>query len=237
MTHPRAHGRRRCGPVHVTHHIVCRHRIEVEVWPTATEVYFKDERYADPVNTQARFDAVVFNGATAKVNWEVQDLAGNPGAGSIDPSGLYVAPPKGSLPHGLTEVISATSAEDPLRKAFAWVTLIGRGPAPVPEPRIEIWPKQAYLYYPQGHDNGYIDASNKMQLFRAAFRNGPSSQIEWLVDNTVQAAAGNAPWFLYQVTGSGPTRVVAVAARIKNQPSIRDDARVVQINYSWPGLV
>jgi hypothetical protein len=223
--------------VNVVHHVVCRHQIEVEIWPAAAEVYFRDERFAEPVNTQVRFDAVVHNATTAKVKWEVRDLTGTRGAGSIDPSGLYVAPPKGSLPHGLTEVVVATPVEDPLRKAFAWVTLIGCGPAPVPEPHIEIWPKQAYLYYPDGYDNAYMDPSNRMRLFRAALRNSPTSEVEWLVDNVVQVAAGTAPWFLYQVTGFGITRAVAVATRIKGQPHVRGEARVIQINYSWPGLV
>lgn len=221
----------------VFHQIVCQHQIEVEVWPANAEVYFRDERYTDPVNTQVRFHASVYNGMSSKVNWDVQDPAGNPGAGSIDPTGLYLAPPKGSLSHGTTDIIIATAAENPFRKAYAFVTLIGNGPEPIPHPTVEIFPRQAYLYYPQGHDNAYIDQSNTQQLFRATIRHSTGTAVEWLVDSVVQGGAGTAPWFLYQVTGSGSPKVVRVSVRLSTQPAIIDEAKVIQINYTWPGLV
>ena len=221
---------------HVYHQMVCQHQIEIEVWPTNAELYFLDERHVDPVNTQVRFQASVYNGMGSKVHWEVQNIAGNPGVGSIDPTGLYIAPLKGSYPHGLTDIVIATSAEDHFRKAYAFVTLIGEGPEPPPQPTIEIFPKHTYLYYPQGEDNAYIDASNKQQMFRATIRHA-GTQVEWLVDSVVQGGAGTTPWFRYQVTGSGPMKVVTIAARLLGQPTIIDEAKVIQINYSWPGLV
>lgn len=223
--------------VHVWHEMLCEHQIEVEVWPENAELYFQDERFVDPVNTQVRFDAVVYNGSTSKVTWTVQDLAGNSGAGSIDPAGLYVAPPKGSLPHGLTDVVVATPVENPLRKAFAFVTLIGRGPEPVSQPSVEIFPKRIDLYYPQGHDNSYIDASNTMQMFRAFIRDSSSQTVEWLVDHAVQPGAGPDPWFLYQVTGSGSLTIRTVTVRLQSHPTVQDEAKVIQMNYDWPGLV
>ena len=45
----------------------------------------------------------------------------------FDPTGLYRAPDKGTLPTGTTDVVVATARADPLRKAFAWVTLVGLG--------------------------------------------------------------------------------------------------------------
>lgn len=221
---------------HVVHDIVCQHQLEVEVWPANAEVYFRDERHVDPVNTQVRFQASVYNGSTNKVNWDVQDIAGNPGAGSIDATGLYVAPPKGSFPHGLTDIVIATAAESPFRKAYAFVTLIGEGPEPPPLPMIELFPKQVYLYYPQGHDNAYIDSSNTEQMFRASVRHSDSS-VQWLVDGVVQPGAGSDPWFLYQVTGTGSHKVVTISTRLSAQPTIVDEAKVIQINYDWPGLV
>jgi hypothetical protein len=220
--------------VDIFHHVVCRHQVEVEVWPPQAEVYFQDEKWVDPINTQLRFEAAVFNSA-AGVSWEVRDLAGNPGAGSIDASGLYQAPPKGSLPSGFTDIVVATATEDPLRKAFAWVTLLGEGPEPAPAPSIEIWPKRAYLYYPQGQHNSYIDDSNKMQLFRTTLRNSATSEVDWLVNGVVQGGIVE-PWFLYKVSGSGATQKVTIRARIKNQPTVYDEAKVIQINYFWPGL-
>ena len=219
------------------HQVVCQHQIEVEVWPANAEVYFRDERYADPVNTQVRFHASVYNGMSSKVNWAVQDSAGNPGAGSIDPTGLYLAPPKGSLSHGTTDIIIATAAESPFRKAYAFVTLMGNGPEPLLQPILEIFPKQAYLYYPQGHDNAYIDQSNTQQLFRATIRHSSGTAVQWLVDSVVQSGAGTVPWFLYQLTGSGASKVVTISARLQTQPAILDEAKAIHLNYSWPGLV
>ena len=230
------HCRHHSPSYHIYHQLVCQHQVEVEVWPADAELYFVDEQYANPVNTQVRFQASVYNGMNSKVNWEVQDIAGNPGVGSIDPTGLYVAPPKGSHPHGLTDIVIATAAESPFRKAYAFVTLIGKGPEPLSQPTVEVSPKQVYLYYPQGEDNAYIDISNKQQMFRATVRHA-GTQVEWLVDSVVQGGAGTAPWFLYQVTGSGPMQVVTVAARLLGQPAIIDEAKVIHINYSWPGLV
>lgn len=203
----------------------------MDISPPRAEVCFQDERWVNPIHTQVRFEAAVYN-STSGVTCEVRDLAGNPGAGSIDASGMYQAPPRGSLPSGSTDVVVATSAEDPLRKAFAWVTLLGE---PAPTPTIEIWPKSVHLYYPQGQQNEYIDESNTMQLFRATLRDSPTSEVDWLVDGVVQFGIVE-PWFLYKVTGSGGTQVVSVRARIKSQPTVYDDAKVVKINYTWPKM-
>lgn len=218
----------------VFHHVICRHEVEVEIYPAQAELNFKDERSTNLINKQIRFDAIVYNSCNG-VDWEVRDLAGSPGAGSIDASGLYQAPPKGSLTSGLTDVVVATSRENPLRKAFAWVTLIGQGPEAIVGPTIEIWPKRINLYYPQGADNDYIDDSNKMQLFRSILRHSSSSDIDWLVNGSVQQS-GTEPTFLYQLLGAGVTQEVTIRARINAQPSIYDDAKVIQLNYLWPGL-
>ncbi len=211
----------------------------MEVWPPRTEVYFQDERFVHPIDTQVRFEAVVYNALKPTVTWEVRGLAGSPGLGSIDESGLYHAPPKGSLPSGHTEMVIATPTEEPLRKAYAWVTLVGEGPQPAPAPRIEIWPKRVHLYYPQStladHRNSLIDDSNKQQLFEAKIWNSSVSQVEWRVDNVVQGGITD-PWFLYQVSGSGSTEMVSVTAAIQGQPAVVDEARVIQINYFWPRM-
>ena len=231
--HCRHHG----GIYHVIHDVVCQHQTEVEVWPARAEVYFLDERFVDPVNTKVRFQAAVYNSLSSKVHWEVQDLSGHPGAGTIDSTGLYLAPPKGTLAHGTTEIIIATSAESPFRKAYAFVTLIGDGPEPLPQPTIEIFPKQVSLYYPQGHDNAYIDESNTRQLFRAIARPDSEAGVEWLVDAIVQGGTGLKSWFLYQVSGSGNMKVTTVSVRLQGSPTIIDEAKVIQMNYEWPGLV
>jgi hypothetical protein len=230
--------------IDVVHHVVCRHRVEVEIWPARAEVNFRDERSVNPVNTQVRFEALLYN-TTAGVRWDVRDLAGNPGAGSIDVSGLYQAPPKGSLPSGWTDVVVASAVDDPLRRAYAWVTLVGDGPAPVPPARIAISPKTACLYFPGNQGpadrNEFIDISNTMQVFRATLRDSPTSDIEWFVHD-----AGTPPpmvpapnpepssLFRYVVTGSGATKVVVVTARITAEPAVADSAKIVVTNYRWP---
>jgi hypothetical protein len=242
---------RPCAPLHVVHRVQCRHQIEVEVWPAQAEVYFRDERYIDPASTQVRFSAAVYNGASERVTWQVLDLAGNPGAGSIDAGGLYRAPPKSSLPHGTTEMVVARAVDDPLRSAYAWVALIGDGPLPQPLPRLEIAPKQVHLYYPNNgnaqaaiaahRDNGFIDVSNKMQRFRAWLRDSPTSVVEWRVDGILRHT-GSDLFFLYDLTDHGPTQgsdgvEVRVEARIVSAPAIRDAAQVILLNYTWPGIL
>jgi len=226
--------------IDVVHHVVCRHQVEVEIWPPRAEVNFRDEHGANPINTMVRFEATVYNATHGGVTWEARDLAGNPGAGSIDASGLYRAPVKGTLQSGLTDVVVATANEDPLRKAYAWVTLVGKGPAPVPQPVIEIWPKSVSLYYPWNQTaddrNEFIDASNKMQMFRATIRNSAETQVEWRVNNVIQANGSPSSLFHYEVTGSGSTKVVVVTCRIQAQPAVRDNAKVIVINYRWPKM-
>lgn len=224
----------------VIHHVACRHQVEVEVWPARAEVYYRDDRAVNPINTQVRFEATLYNATYGGVNWEVRDLGGGAGAGSIDASGLYRAPLKGSLPSGFTDVVVATAAEDPLRKAYAWVTLVGDGPAPAPQPTILIWPKSLYLYYPGNSSandrNEFIDWSNTMQVFRATLADSPTSEVEWLVDGVLKPNPLPSELFRYEVTGAGSTKIVVVTARIKAQPSIKDEAKVVQINYTWPKM-
>jgi hypothetical protein len=161
--------------------------------------------------------------------------SGAPGAGTIDQQGLYRAPLKGGLPSGHTDLIVATAVEEPLRKAFAWVTVLGDGPEPLPAPLIEIWPKRAALYYQQGSHNAYIDESNKMQLFRAFPSFTTATGIDWLVNNVVQTS-GPEPTFLYKAPNTGATNQVTVRARLSAQPSVHDDAKVSQLNYIGPGL-
>ncbi len=239
MSNHSPHNFSRCTTGIVHHHMVCQHQIEVTVWPATAEVYFKDERYVNIINTQTRFKAVVYNALTDRVSWSVVGLDGLPGAGHIDQTGLYTAPPKGSFSHGLTDVIIATSVDDPFRKACGYVSLVGLGPLPAPTPEIEIFPKQAFLYYQSGKHNSYMDTSNKIQLFRATLRNSTSAEeIEWLENDTLVGTGFN-PWYLYSApTLSGAyVKVITISARIKNKPNIQDEAKVKLLDYKWPGVV
>lgn len=214
----------------VYHRVVCRHQVEIEVWPPRVEVHFNDDWTANPIDTQTRFEATVYNSDQGYL-WEVRALDGSPGQGTIDASGLYRAPTKGALPNGFTEIIVATAREDRLRRAYAWVTLVGFGPEPVTAPTVDIWPKRVNLYYRQGANNNYMDDSNKMRQFGAILRDSTDS-IEWLVNG---GSSGTGPWFLYQAPNTGGTNTVTIRARLQTQHSIFDEAKVLLLNYSWPG--
>jgi hypothetical protein len=163
----------------------------------------------------------------------VRDINGGPGQGTIDASGLYRAPPKGALASGTTELVIASSREDPLRKAFAWVTLVGLGPRPAKAAEVAIFPRRINLYYGQGANNDMIDGCNKRCQFQAiAFNTG--AQVEWLVNNALQGVVG--PWFLYQTPANGGAAVVTVRARLQGNPAVFDEAKVLQLNYDWPGV-
>jgi hypothetical protein len=223
-----------CQPV-VHHHSVCRHQIEVELLPASTEVYFADERYIDPINTQIRFSAFVYNAKNNNVTWQVTDITGGPGAGTIDPSGLYLAPSKGSIPHGHTDIVLATAKTDPTRRAYAKVTLIGHGPEPLPTPKLEIYPQVAHVYYQGGYGlhNNYIDISNKHQQFRSLIRHTALTEISWSVTGPGSINDGyyNAP-----SSGSAPT-TVKVHAQLTHDSSVKSEARIILLNYYWPGIV
>jgi hypothetical protein len=222
-------------PVEIVHHVTRRHRAEVEVSPARATATFADERAANPADTFVRFEATTFNACNTAVRWQVLNASGGPGAGTIDRTGLYAAPDYAPGLDGHTDVVVATLVEDPLRTAFAWVTLVGEGPWPAVEPTIQLRPKTAYLYYPGGHDNAYIDPSNTMQFFRAQIRDSGTTAVEWRVDGVVQAGE-TGELFLYKVTGSGGQKLVRVEARISGMAAVKDTAEVMQINYDWPGL-
>jgi hypothetical protein len=195
-------------------------------------VSFRDEWGANPADTVLRLEAGAVNARSSEVRWEVLAPDGGPGAGTVDASGLYRAPDWAPGLEGRTDVVTATLVEDPLRTAYAWVTLSGNGPAPVPVPRIQLRPKHAYLYYPSGADNAFIDASNTMQVFRATVRDAPAGPISWRVDGTPQAETGEQ--FLFRLTGAGGFDVVEISA---GAAGASDSARVTAINYVWPGKV
>jgi hypothetical protein len=226
---------RQIPAVRVVHHTICRHQIEVAVQPPRAELYWHDERWVDPINTQLRFEAVVFN-ADRGVIWQVLAPDGGPGHGTIDATGLYQAPDKGPLASGTTDVVVATVRADPLRKAFAWVTLVGLGPSPAPAPRIEIWPKFVTLFYETGNDNAYIDVTNKLWTFRAFPRHATNSSVQWSATLGIVVPGPDTTFGTYIPPGTGTTSGVTVTARLQANPSVSDDARVELRNYIWPGL-
>jgi len=218
--------------VDVIHHVVCRHQVEVEVSPPRAELYFGDERWTDLIDTQIRFEATVFNSELG-VHWQVYDAAGGPGAGTIDATGLYQAPAKGGVASGHTDVVVATSVEDPLRKAYAWITLIGEGPLQAPDPRIEIWPRRVNLYYATTNDNTYIDDSNKIQLFQATIWNSTIQTVTWQVHSGAGIIDANG---LYRAPNSGADQQLVIVRGYINSTTLYDEAKVVLLNYVWPGL-
>jgi hypothetical protein len=215
--------------MHCCRQLVCEHRVEVEIYPALAEVCFRDERYSQPENAIVQFQASVYNAPSSGVIWKVLDVHGGPGAGTIDAAGLYIAPLKGTLPFGLTDIVVATSADDPLRQAYARVAIVGLGPEPKPAPRVEVYPHRVYLYYPAGADNAYIDASNNMQLFRAIVHNGDPNLLTWAPGGPTGSE------FLYQLTGAGAEQTIHVTATLPG--GVGDWATVTLLNYNWPGIV
>jgi hypothetical protein len=224
---------RLCGSHTVVHHFVCRHRVEVEVWPATAELLFRDERHAHPVNTQVQFDATVYNAPTNRVVWQVNGLDGGPGAGTVDASGLYIAPEKGSLPYGFTELVTAVSVDDPFRRAHAQVVVVGLGPEPPPPPRVEVYPNRARLYHATGHHNDHIDDSNKMQLFRARLYHADPTLLSW-EKNAVPVASG--PEYLYKVAAADPSDF-HITVKLTTVAGVEARAKVSLLDYTWPGIV
>ncbi len=228
----------RCGPT-IVHDAVWRHRVEVAVSPPRAELYFHDERWIDPINTQIRFEAAVFNsqrGAT----WSVLSPSGGPGAGTIDETGLYRAPDMGGLHSGDTDIVVATSREDPLRKAYAWVTLVGEGPLVAPPPTLEIWPRSVTLYHWSGVDNPYMAQANKMRMFRAFPRNAASPSVTWVSSAGQIEVQSDTSFCAYLAPDTGwdpdsnQATIVTVTASLASKPSVTADAKVFLVNYDWP---
>ncbi|NLI83735.1 MAG: hypothetical protein GX443_18935 [Deltaproteobacteria bacterium] len=160
--------------------------------------------------------------------------------GTIDESGLYVAPIKGTAPYAATDIVIATSVDDPMRKAFARVALVGLGPEPSPDPRVEIYPKRSCVYYRGNNSsaihNEYIDMSNTRQLFRAALYHSESKELQWLRDGSV-VKSGSEPGYLYEpASDKGLPGTVKIAVRLAVDHDVKDETTVLLINYLWPGI-
>ncbi len=224
-------GRQRGGVTDVYHQIVCRHQVEIEVWPPRAEVHFIDDWTANPATTQVRFEAQVYNSSQG-FTWDVRGIDGGPGQGMIDAGGLYRAPPQVGIASGTTELVVATAREDPLRKAFAWVTLVGVGLKPAKPAEVAIWPPRVTLYYQQGAANRFISDCNKQCEFSASVYDS-GAPIEWLVDGAPQGVIG--PWFLYRTPPIGAGAEVTVTAQLQGQAAFAD-AKVSQFNFDWPGV-
>jgi hypothetical protein len=226
-----------CRPRRFDHWLVCQHQVEIEVWPASAEVYFRDERFADLVNTQARFEAAVYNAPNNEVKWEVRALDGSPGQGQVDSTGLYTAPNKGGLASGLTEIIVATPLADPSRQALAYVALVGRGPEPPSAATILVLPQRVNLYYRQGADSAWIDDSNQRQVFRAVVRNS-NSTLKWFVGSSAVPEAEHGALFYFEpAASSGPDTVIPIRAQLAADVSVSSEAKVVLVTYHWPGIV
>lgn len=206
------------------------------MWPATAEVAFRDERFTNPVNTEVQFHAAVYNAPSSAVVWRVHGLEGGPGRGTVDASGLYVAPLKDSLPYELTEIVSATAVDDPFRVAYASITVIGLGPEPKPAPHIEVYPRTVCLYYAVGNSgnnehNEYIDISNKMQLFRARVHHAAAPQVEWY-QGVNHLASGLE--YLYKAPNQGPVEKIEIEARLVAPAAAVAHASVLLLNYFWP---
>ena len=134
------------------------------------------------------------------------------------------------LPSGPTEVVVATAREDPLRQAFAWVTLVGDGPAPTPADGRTPAAHQPLL--PARVDNAYMDASNTM---RSSGRRRATPRTPGRVAGGQRPAAGRRPRVPLPGAGTvprrrhGPGPHPGPAGRLRRRPGL-------QLNYDWPGI-
>ena len=231
-------GHRRHSVEHIEHHIICRHQVEVAVWPPSAEVYYRDEPTVDPVNTQVRFDATVFNASSGGVTWSIHDPSGGPGAGSIDQAGLYTAPPKGAAPFVRTVIVVATSVEDPMRLATAFVTLVDAIPLPAPKPAIDVFPRHSVLYFNTTSDkNRYIDPSNKRQVFEAVVHRHDAPSVSWTLSGlgSLSTLATEPAGALYVAPSGGTTGMTAIiTATLNTVPPITAKADILLLSYTWP---
>lgn len=228
----------------VVREVRCIHQVEVEIWPSNAEVYFRNERYVDPVSTQVRFSAAVYNAAKDQVYWAVLNLDGGPGRGQIDASGLYTAPVHAPGVHGTTDVIVASAADDPTRRAYAHVTLVGAGPVAVAAPTIELFPRQAQLYYPAKNEtddpNRFIDVSNTRQLFRARVRDVNEGALTWQINGvpgtftTTLLDADRVCELVVSAAGAVPEQRIDISVRISAAPQVIARASARVSHYSWP---
>ncbi len=167
--------------------------------------------------------------------WRVHALDGGPGAGVIDETGLYIAPAKGSLPYGFTEIVSATSVDDPFRRAYAQVVVVGLGPKPPPPPRVEVFPKWVKLYHVDGHHNLYIDKATRNSFSEHLLFHADPSQLVWKKDGT---QVGTGPEYLYQVTNADKfEHEIDITVELSTTAGVKDHARVSLLDYLWPGIV
>jgi hypothetical protein len=221
----------------VIHHWICKHRIEIEVTPAQAEVNYRDEAYVDPLNTQIRFVATVYNAPSNRVKWMVINGSGQAGAGSIDADGLYTAPTKGTKPYAMTDIAVAVSQDDPTRKAYALVNLVGFGPEIQPEPTIMIYPRTVYAYYRgnvPGTYNQYIDPCNKEQMFQTIISDSDSDQVIWRRNGS--PVGSNDRWYLFVSDWSGQGDTILLTAQLMDHPAVSDTAIIRMINYHWPGI-
>jgi hypothetical protein len=225
-----------CTPRTFSHHITCQHQVEIEVWPKNAEVNFRDERYCNPTNTQVRFYATVFNASGCVVDWRVYALDGTPGLGIVDASGEYTAPETGFLTSGYTEVVVATSKDDPMRSAAAYVSVVGFGPEPQPVATISLLPRRASIYYREFYNNSFIDESNTMVMCEAIVHNSTTG-IVWKIDNAAAPDATSSRFYCYKAPLSGSDKTVIISADLNGSLSASAQAIITVVNYKWPGVI
>ena len=97
--HHHRRGRHRGVVTDVYHHIVCRHQVEIEVWPPRAEIHFRDDWTANVATTQVRFEAQVYNSTQGYV-WDVRDINGGRARARSTPRASIALRPRARLPAG-----------------------------------------------------------------------------------------------------------------------------------------
>jgi len=113
---------------------------------------------------QQQFTATVINGGSQTVNWSAS-------MGTIDSTGLYVAPTSVATP--TTASVTATSVSNPSASGSATVTLTG------PTVTVSVSPVTAALFANEAGNNWPVSATQ--QQFSATVTNGTSQTVTWAV--------------------------------------------------------
>jgi hypothetical protein len=107
---------------------------------------------------------------------------------------------------------------------------------PPPTPTILIQPQRVNLYYRSDGNSAWIDASNQRQVFRALVQHS-TANLNWYVGSSAVPETEHGRLFHFVPAASGADTAIPIRAELVGDPAVKDEAKVVLVNYTWPGIV